>query len=345
MSLSGIFGSFLYYTGDELVLLAAFLVVQIFAFILLPYTRTGAPFLWRLFCSVARFGEQKLNRERRAAVERAMRGIFVAVFFAGMGILTGAFLNKTAFFLAGLFHPLVGFIVLAIVLVLVLNPVSPLALLFYTHRFLKKGKTAEAARFLSQQIDAPLDQKDPHRLARRGMEQAALTLNSYIVAPLFWFVTGGVVMVSLYMSVFALGYIVAAGNSRYDIFGWAGRKLLWLMDFVPAHITGVLIALAAGFVAGCRPLMAFRVAFTQAGKYGDLNQGFIIGALAGALQITLSGAEAGYGNRQWQRDWIGLPDSTARVPVSDVKRCLILLGVCILMLVAGVSVIGVRTFL
>src|SRR5690606_26579334 len=103
-------------------------------------------------------------------------------------------------------------------------------------------------------------------------------------------------------------------------FGGTVRSLEFLVNWIPARITVVLFALCAGAVSGGRPLQALKIAATQSGKCESRNRGWVLGAVAGALGITLGGPRHWKNGTKSKEDWIGAPDTTAKLDETVLKR-------------------------
>ncbi|MCA0943092.1 adenosylcobinamide-phosphate synthase CbiB [Salipiger pacificus] len=162
--------------------------------------------------------------------------------------------------------------------------------------------------------------RDPARLDEAGIARAAtesLAENSSdgIVAPLFWGAVAGLPGIAAYKAVNTLDSMIGHRNDRFEAFGKVAARLDDVVNWIPARLTGLLFALASG----PRLPAALRVMRRDAPKHRSPNAGWPEGAMAGALNIRLSGPRV-YGTRIAEEPWLnaGAPDPTPR----DLTRAL-----------------------
>lgn len=153
--------------------------------------------------------------------------------------------------------------------------------------------------------------RDPARLDQAGVARAALeslaeNTSDGIVAPLFWGVVAGLPGIAAYKAINTMDSMIGHRNDRYEAFGKAAARLDDLMNLVPARLTALLFALASGHPT--RPLAVMR---RDAGLHRSPNAGWPEAAMAGALNVRLSGPRI-YGDRIAEEPWIngGAPDPT-----------------------------------
>ena len=77
-------------------------------------------------------------------------------------------------------------------------------------------------------------------------------------------------------------------DERYLLFGWASARLDDFANYLPARLTGPLVALAAA-VLGYRPLQSMRIYLRDGRKHPSPNAGLSEAAMAGALGVQLGG--------------------------------------------------------
>ncbi|MCT4373576.1 cobalamin biosynthesis protein CobD [Yangia mangrovi] len=162
--------------------------------------------------------------------------------------------------------------------------------------------------------------RDPARLDEAGIARAAtesLAENSSdgIVAPLFWGVVAGLPGIAAYKAVNTLDSMIGHRNARFEAFGKVAARLDDVVNWIPARLTGWIFSLASG----SRLPEALRVMRRDAPKHRSPNAGWPEGAMAGALDIRLSGPRV-YGTRIAEEPWLnaGAPDPTPQ----DVTRAL-----------------------
>lgn len=128
--------------------------------------------------------------------------------------------------------------------------------------------------------------RDVDRLTEKGVASAALeslaeSFNDGLVAPVFWFLVGGLPGLFAYKAINTADSMIGHMEERYRLFGWAAARTDDLMNLIPARIAGGLITLAAG--------RGWKTMLRDAGKHASPNAGWPEAAMAGALNVTLGG--------------------------------------------------------
>ena len=156
--------------------------------------------------------------------------------------------------------------------------------------------------------------RDPSALDQAGVARAALeslaeNTSDGIVAPLFWGVVAGLPGICAYKAINTLDSMIGHRNPRYEEFGKIAARLDDLVNLIPARLTGGLFALASG-----RPGSALRLMLRDARHHRSPNAGWPEAAMAGALNIRLSGPRV-YGAKVSPEPWVnaGAPDPDAKV--------------------------------
>ena len=123
--------------------------------------------------------------------------------------------------------------------------------------------------------------RDQVGVCAAALESLAESFNDGVVAPLFWFLVGGLAGLFAYKAVNTADSLIGHREEPYRCFGWAAARTDDLMNLVPARIAGALIALVAG--------RGWRVMLRDARKHASPNSGWPEAAMAGALQVRLGG--------------------------------------------------------
>ena len=122
---------------------------------------------------------------------------------------------------------------------------------------------------------------DEEGVAAAALESLAESFNDGVVAPLFWFLVGGLAGLFAYKAVNTADSIIGHREEPYRCFGWAAARTDDLMNLVPARIAGALIVLVAG--------RGWRIMLRDAAKHASPNSGWPEAAMAGALGVQLGG--------------------------------------------------------
>lgn len=130
--------------------------------------------------------------------------------------------------------------------------------------------------------------RDPETLdvagvSRAAIESAAENFSDGVVAPAFWFLLFGLPGILVYKVVNTADSMIGHRSVRYIEFGWAAARLDDLLNWIPARLTGWLIALAT-MSSGAVDCMKH-----DADLHRSPNAGWPEAAMAGALDIALSG--------------------------------------------------------
>jgi adenosylcobinamide-phosphate synthase len=196
----------------------------------------------------------------------------------------------------------------------------------------------EAGRYaVSRIVGRDPQSLDEHGVARAAIESLAENFSDAVVAPVFWYALFGLPGLVLYKTVNTLDSMVGYKNDKYRAFGWASARLDDVLNWVPARLSGLIVALAACFAAKGNPWRALKTMATDARHHPSPNSGWPEAAFAGALGIALGGPRK-YPGLVVDQKWIG--QGRARLTVADMDRalhlfsaaCLIDAGLVILVL-------------
>lgn len=187
--------------------------------------------------------------------------------------------------------------------------------------------------------------RDPDRLdagacRRAAIESLAENLTDGFTSAIFWYAVGGVPGLVLFKVASTLDSMVGNRTPRYLRFGWAGARLDDVMNYLPARLTWLLIAVTALVIPGASALDALRVGWRQHAVLPGPNSGWSEAAAAGALRRRLVGPI-------WLRGalvteiWIGRADDPPASTRADLVRALILAGATGV-LAAGLAMWGLR---
>ena len=145
-------------------------------------------------------------------------------------------------------------------------------------------------------------------VAAAALESLAESFNDGVVAPIFWFVVGGLPGLFIYKAVNTADSLIGHREPRWRDFGWAAARMDDLMNLIPARIAGCMIAIAGRG--------GWRVMASDARKHASPNSGWPEAAMAGALKVQLGGFVA-YDGIIAERPTFG---SGARPRASDLER-------------------------
>ncbi|UWQ97405.1 adenosylcobinamide-phosphate synthase CbiB [Rhodobacteraceae bacterium M385] len=126
---------------------------------------------------------------------------------------------------------------------------------------------------------------DAPAVARAAIESAAENMSDGVVAPAFWFLLGGLPGLLLYKVTNTADSMIGHRTPEHEAFGWAAARLDDVLNYIPARLTALLIALTHG-------MAALRCANRDGGKHRSVNAGWPEAAMASTLGLSLSGPRA-----------------------------------------------------
>lgn len=157
------------------------------------------------------------------------------------------------------------------------------------YRPLAEGNLAEARRWVGYIVGRDTAELDEPEITRAAVETVAENTVDAAVSPLFFALLGGAPLAFVYRAANTLDSMVGYRNERYRDFGWASARLDDLLNLLPARITALLLALAAGLTPGLSGRRALRSVRSFAALHPSPNSGYPESAVAGALGVQLGG--------------------------------------------------------
>lgn len=151
-------------------------------------------------------------------------------------------------------------------------------------RPLQSGDLEGARQAVSMIVGRDPTVLEPPGVARAALESLAENTSDGIVAPLFWGTIAGLPGLVAYKAINTLDSMIGHRSPRYLFFGRVAARLDDGVNLVPARLTGVLFALVSG-----RWSRAVRVMMADASRHRSPNAGWPEAAMAGALDLRLSG--------------------------------------------------------
>ncbi len=115
------------------------------------------------------------------------------------------------------------------------------------------------------------------------LETLSENLSDGVIAPLFFYFTGGIPLMFVYKMVNTLDSMIGYKNERYADFGYFAAKLDDVLNFIPARITAILIAFSG------LSRRSLRFIFQYGNRHSSPNAGYPEAALAGVLNCRFGG--------------------------------------------------------
>lgn len=150
---------------------------------------------------------------------------------------------------------------------------------------------AQGRKSVAMIVGRDPDEMEESDIARAAIESGAENFSDGVIAPAFWFLVLGLPGMVLYKVVNTADNMIGYRTERHREFGWAAAKLDDVMNWIPARITGGLICFAHWSRKGWNVMIA------DANGQLSPNAGWPEGAMAGVLDLALSGPRSYHGKR------------------------------------------------
>lgn len=144
---------------------------------------------------------------------------------------------------------------------------------------LDAGDLLTAASHLEGMICKTTSDVTESSIAQATVEAVLKQANSVAMAPLFWFLVFGPVILVLQRLAALLDRLWGHRSPQYAEFGWAAARLNDLFGWVPARITALSYAIMGSFEDA---LHCWR---RQAGMWSDINSGPLLASGFGAMHM------------------------------------------------------------
>jgi adenosylcobinamide-phosphate synthase len=158
---------------------------------------------------------------------------------------------------------------------------------------------------------------------RAAVESLSENLADGFTSPLFWYALLGMPGIVLFKIVSTMDSMVGYKTPRYRRFGWCGARLDDAMNYLPARLTWLLIAIVSACVPSCSARKALQIGLRQHAILPGPNSGWSEAATAGAIQRRLVGPIWMQGSLVTDV-WIGDPTDPPVATHADVMRAVTL---------------------
>ena len=161
------------------------------------------------------------------------------------------------------------------------------------------GELTEAREKVGWIVGRDTKDLDDAEIARATIETIAENTVDGIIAPLFFFVLGGVPLAVLYRAANTMDSMIGYKNEKYLYFGRGAAKLDDVLNYIPARITAMLFLFSA-LILGFDYQNAYRIMQRDAAKHPSPNGGYAEATMAGALHIRLGGMNSYFGRKSFR---------------------------------------------
>ncbi len=180
-----------------------------------------------------------------------------------------------------------------------------------------------ARRAVSRIVGRDPANLDESGIVKGAIESLAENASDGVIAPAFWLALFGLPGIVVYKLVNTADSMIGHRSERLRHFGWAAARLDDLLNWIPARLTGLLIAMSAALTSPAAAARALHAMWRDAPAHASPNAGWPEAAMAGALDISLGGPRA-YGGRMVDLPHMG--DGREHLVRDDIRRALSLYG-------------------
>ncbi len=182
------------------------------------------------------------------------------------------------------------------------------------------GSRLDAARSaVGRLVGRDTDRMDEAACRRAAIESLAENLTDGLTSPLVWYVAAGLPGVVLFKLVSTVDSMIGHKTDRYLRLGWFGARSDDVLNYVPARLTWLLIALTAAVLPGTSGLKALRIGWKQHAVVPGPNPGWSEAAMAGAIRRRLCGPIR-LGDDVVTDRWLGDPADPQARSSADYRR-------------------------
>ncbi len=177
-----------------------------------------------------------------------------------------------------------------------------------------RQSTAQGRRAVAMIVSRDTRDQPPDGVARSAIESAAENLSDGIIAPAFWFAVAGLPGILVYKIVNTADSMIGYRTPRHEDFGWAAARFDDLLNWIPARLTAVLIALPGGVLPEWAMIRA------DAALHKSPNAGWPEAAMARTLSVALAGPRA-YDGQMQEFPWVNGSGNRTPGP-AEIDACI-----------------------
>ncbi|WP_299548782.1 adenosylcobinamide-phosphate synthase CbiB [uncultured Tateyamaria sp.] len=147
----------------------------------------------------------------------------------------------------------------------------------------------EGRRAIRMIVSRDVSTSSSSQVTRAGIESLSENFSDGVIAPAFWFLIAGVPGILIYKVVNTADSMVGYLTPRHAEFGWAAARLDDVLNWIPARLTGALIALVGGAVS------QWHMIRSDARLHRSPNAGWPEAAMGHGMDVALAGPRSYHG--------------------------------------------------
>jgi len=255
-----------------------------------------------LFGKLIAAGEKKWNK----GLNRRQKGAYMAISYILLTIL----ITFCLLYFAKQISPYLSFILIAVGVFYCLAGKTLIKEVKEVFKAVEES-TEKGRKQLSRIVGRDTQTLSPQEIKLAALETLAENLSDGVIAPMFWFLIGGLPAMMGYKMINTLDSMIGYKNDRYRDFGCIAAKIDDIANFIPARLTAICML----FVSGNLNKYNFVRRFGRA--HASPNSGYPEAALAGILDCRFGGTHDYFG-KPVEKPYIGTNDR--EITFKDMTR-------------------------
>jgi adenosylcobinamide-phosphate synthase len=314
------------------VAVTAIVVVMLAGAVTGPVRGYAGPLLWYVFDITAGKIGRRLDRPRRSRRELVLRGAGFAMIVFFVFLWLGGFARG---FVWNFPHYDIAEILL---LSICLSSGAVWHAAWQLFRVLKKKANKQGAYYaVARSTGLDLSYGDDYGITRVAISYSIRMLPMAMVAPVFWYLIGGLPLAYAYCGIAALAWYF--GRDGYgNGFGNAGLWLEMIAGFIPMLLSAIFVNLASVISPTLSIARSIKSWFAGDKRASYAEGGAVLSCAAWAMNISLGGPVTTVNGDVLKKRWIGSEGTSARLDASHVKRTLYMLFISHLVMLAVLAV-------
>lgn len=229
--------------------------------------------------------DANFNRKRASAEEKRRNGVVAIIVLLLASLAVGWALHR----LFDLFGPL-GILAEVLVVAVLLAQKSLADHVFAVAVGLRHDGLVGGRRAVAMIVGRDPETLDAPAVCRAAIESLAENFSDGVVAPALWYAVLGLPSLLAYKMLNTADSMIGHKSEPYLDFGWASARLDDLANWPAARVSMLLVAAGAGLKSGVSSARdALRVGLRDSSLHRSPNSGWPEAAMAGALDIQLTG--------------------------------------------------------
>lgn len=188
---------------------------------------------------------------------------------------------------------------------------------------------------VSMIVGRDVSQLDESGVSKAAIESLAENFSDGVVAPVFWYIVGGLPGILFYKAVNTADSMIGHRTPDHEYFGKPAAKLDDWMNWPAARIASLLVVVSVALARGGRAAKnVWSATLRDASSHRSPNAGWPESSFAAALNLALGGPR-NYGSDQVEAEYLYAEGRTNAKPIDIDKSlslflrcCIFLIGVC-----------------